>query len=536
MKSANVGSEREAKSFCRICLGGCGMHLTVDATGKITHIRGDEAHPVSKGYACFKGVQAAEAHHGPTRLLRPLKRRADGSFEEIGLETALDEIAERLRPYYDRGERDAIGLYNGNGASMSSAAHGMFFSFMPSLGSNAHYTTLTIDQSAKSVSFERLGGWPAGVHGIDQSDVSLIFGANPLVSHALVGFLYADPARRLKSAKARGLKLIVVDPRRTDTARHADLALQPIPGQDAAIAGGLIRLIMDEGWGDADFTDRFVTAEGMAALRAAVDPLTEDCVERRAGLASGQLRAAAEMFARDNERGAAYTATGPSMSPHSNLAQHLIDCLNIVCGRFLRAGDPFTVNMIVPPYAVYEEVISPPRSWNDIPLGRIRGVGRLAGERLTATLADEILTPGEGALRCLFVAGANPMSSLPDTVRMGQAMQALDLLVVIDPHMTATAKQADYILPPTLQYERPDLPISLPGFALTTENWSQYTPAIIDPPHGSDLCEDWYPFWAIATRLGFAIDYLGKGPLDINRAPTTEELLAIRLQDARIAR
>src|SRR5262249_32861842 len=155
-------------------------------------------------------------------------------------------------------------------------------------------------------------------------------------------------------ASKGGLKLILVDPRRTETSRYANLMLQPIPGQDSAIAGGLIRIIMDEGWHDKDFTDRFATPQGLAALRKAVDPFTEDFVRTRAGLECGQLGAVAEMFARDHKRGPAVTATGPSMSPYSNLAQHLIDCLNVICGRFRRAGDKITVDMVKPAYPIYE--------------------------------------------------------------------------------------------------------------------------------------------------------------------------------------
>lgn len=531
----NAGSLREVRSFCRICTGGCGMLLTVDDADRIVHIRGDEDQPMTRGYACFKGLQAAEAHHGPARLLKPLKRMPDGTFVEIALEQALDEIAEKMRPYYESGNKDAIALFNGNGASLCSSAHGMHFSFVPSLGTRRHYTTVTIDQPGKMVSFERLGGWAAGLQGIDGADVALIFGANPVVSHALVGFLFADPARRLKDAKTKGLKLITVDPRLTDTGKQADVHLQPIPGQDPAIAGGMLRIVLDEGWQDADFLARFATPEGIAALRAAVEPLTEDYVERRAGLKPGQLRAAAKLFACDSKRGAAYTATGPSMSPFGSLSQHLIDCLNVVCGRYRRAGDPITVDVLKPAWPIHEEAISPPRSWQATPPGRIRGVGVLAGEALTATLADEILTPGEGQVRCLIVAGANPMNSMPDTLQLREALQALDLLVVIDPYMTPTAKYAHYILPPKMQYERADLPISLPGFTLLTDNWSQYAAPVIDPPAGSEVCDEWYPFWAIAWRLGFAIDYLGKGPLPMDRVPTTEELLAIRMSDARVS-
>jgi anaerobic selenocysteine-containing dehydrogenase len=426
-------------------------------------------------------------------------------------------------------------LFNGNGGGLCSSGQGMYFSFMPSMGSTAHYTTVTIDQSAKTVSFERLGGWAAGIDGIEQAEVALLFGANPVISHACVGLLFADPTRRLKKSLKDGLKLIVVDPRRSETGRYANLLLQPIPGQDSAIAGGLIRIIMDEGWHDKDFTERFATPAGMAALRKSVDPFTEEYVERRAGLQPGQLRATAEMFARDNKRGPATSATGPSMAPFSNLAQHLIDCLNVVCGRFRRAGDKITVDMIKPAYPIYEEAISPPRSWDAVAPGRIRGVGVLGGERLTATLAEEIMKPGKGQVRCLLLAGANPVSSMPDTRRIMEALSALDLLVVTDPYMTATAKFAHYIIPPKMQYERDDLPISLAGFTLFTENWAQYTPALISPPAGSEVCDDWYPYWSIAKRLGFPINYLGKGELPMDKAPTTDDLLALRLKGARVS-
>ncbi|MCB2079671.1 MAG: molybdopterin-dependent oxidoreductase, partial [Novosphingobium sp.] len=167
--------------------------------------------------------------------------------------------------------------------------------------------------------------------------------------------------------------------------------------------------------------------------------------------------------------------------------------------------------------------------------GRIRGVAQLAGERLTATLAEEILTPGEGQVRCLLIAGANPMSSMPDTLRLREALQALDCLVVIDPYMSATAQYADYIIPPRMQYERADVPISLNGFTLFTENWAQYAAPVIEPPAGSEVCDEWYPFWAIARRLGFAINYLGKGLLPMDEPPTTEQLLEMKLEGGRVS-
>lgn len=525
---------REATSLCRVCIAGCGTRLTIDANDRIVDIRPDPDNPNSKGYGCSKGMQAADAHHGAERLLRPLKRNADGSFSEIPLKQALDEIAEKLRPYAKGDDPDAIAVFAGNAGGMAAAARPMQSGFLAALGSRSWFTATTIDQPNKLLSAERLGSWAAGLHGIDGSDVALLFGTNPVLSHSCGGFLYADPARRLKQAKARGLKLIVIDPRVSETARQADLHVQTLPGQDLAIAGGLIRLILDEGWHDADFVSRFAAPEGLAALRAAVEPLTEAAVEHRAGLRAGQLRQIAEMFARDGRRGAAYTATGPSFSPYGSAAQHLINALNVVCGRYRRAGDPVAADPTRPPTPVYEEVRAPSRNFERFGPSRIRGARMLGGERLTATLPEEILTPGKGQVRCLFLAASNPMASIPDSRRVGEALKSLDLLVALSPHMTASARYAHYILPPRMQYERADLQLSIPGIPVYSDSWGQYTPAIIDPPAGSEVCDDWYPFWAVAGRLGLAINYNSQGELPIDSPPTTEDLIALRMAGSRV--
>jgi anaerobic selenocysteine-containing dehydrogenase len=525
---------REATSFCRICTGGCGLRMKIDENERIVDIRGDRENPMTDGYACFKGLQAEEAHHGASRLLHPLKRQPDGSFARIGVEQALDEIADRIRPMIEAEGPEALALFLGGGATMTATANAMHTSFMEAVGSPQIFSTLTIDQSAKIISFERLGGWAAGVQDLDQSEVLLLFGANPLVSHATVGVMSADPTKRLKKARARGLKLICVDPRRSETARHADVFLQPIPGQDSAIAAGLIRLILSEGWEDKQFCADHVGGDRMEALRAAVAAFDEAYVERRAGIEPGSLRAAASLFARESRSGAAFTATGPSMAPFSNLTQHLVDCLNVICGRFRRAGDRYIASMLSPPLPVHAEVIAAPRSWEDVPPSRIRGVGRLGGERLTATLAEEILTPGAGQIKCLVVDGGNPATGVPDQRRMVEALEKVDLLVTIDPYMTATAQLSDYILPPLMQLERADIPLNIPGFPLFPDSWAQYASPVLRPPTGSELINDWYFYWSIARRLGIAIDFQGKAVLDTDRAPSSDDLIGIMLDGSRI--
>lgn len=521
----------EQISFCRICSGGCGMRLTVDDDGRILSIRGDQDNPMTKGYACFKGLQAEQAHHGSERLLHPLQRDRNGNFIRIPLERALDEIAERISEITARDGSDALAAFCGNGALLNALALPMISDFLRAMGSRNYFSTMTIDQSSKLVAFGRLGGWAAGLPNFETSDVALLFGANPLVSHALLGSLAPDPVRRLKVARANGLKLIVIDPRRTETARNCDLFLQPYPGQDIAIAAGLIRLILNEGWHDRAFCDRWVSAAGMANLGDAVAPFTEEAVETRAGLQPGQIRQVAELFARDSRLGAAQSATGPSMSPYSVLAEQLIQTLNVVCGRYLRAGDPvYAVNAMDPPLETREGVIPAMRFWQADGLSRIRGVHNLAGDRLTATLSDEILTPGEGQIRALINDGGDPMTSFPDRLRTERALKSLELLVTIEPWMTRSAAFSHYILPPLMQYERADLPLKISGVKIWPGAWTQYTAPVIAPPPGSDLVNDWYVFWAIASRLGRTIEFDGTGPLDMEDAPGDDALIARRLQ------
>ena len=528
--------ERKAKSFCRICAANCGVVLKIDnGTERILSVKGDKDNPVSKGYVCFKGLQAEELHHGPQRLLNPLKRRSDGSFEEIGLGQALDEIGDKLRAIVAANGPNAVATFKGT-AGTNVATHMIQLDFLRALGSNQFYSVNTIDQSAKAVSFERQGGWMGGQQDITQSEVLLFFGCNPVISHSTMPVMGPDPLRTLKQAKGRGLKLIVVDPRRTETAHFADLFLQPLPGHDTAIASAMVRTILEEGWQDTEFVAANVGPDRIADLNAAVAPFTPEYAEQVSGLDAGQIREAARVFSRECRSGGAFASTGPSMAAFSNTTQHMVDTLNIICGRFRRPGQTAVADMINRPYPIHAEVIPPARTYASHTPSRIRGAGMLGYDRMASTLAEEIMTPGEDQVRALIVSGSNPASCLPDQKRAVEALQSLELLVTMDPYMSNTAQLAHYVLPPRMMYERHDLPISDPNFNIGTTTWSCYAPPAIATPAGSELVDDWYPYWALAQRLRLKMSFADQ-PLDFtrNEPPTTEDMLAMRTAGGRIS-
>jgi anaerobic selenocysteine-containing dehydrogenase len=511
-------------------MGHCGVVLTVDDEEQLIGIRADRDDAQTMGFACFKGLQAVELHNGSARLLHPLKRQPDGSFVRIPLEQALDEIAAKLREIIDEDGAEAIAGYRGGGAFFNASASTLLADFLGAVGTPKLFSSVTIDQSAKMVTPGRLGMWLPGIQSFQSSDVTMVIGGNPLVS--ITNLDLRNPMKRLKDAKARGFKLIVIDPRLTETAKFADIFLQPLPGEDCTILAGMIRLILERGWQDKDFCAQ--NAAGLDELKAAVQPFTPDYVARRADIPADKFLAAAEAFAHAR-RGPAISATGPNMSPHSNLAEHLIGCLNVICGRYVREGERIeNPGVIYPRYPRPAQVVPASRPWEQGPKSRIGGYGMLGGEMMTGVMAAEILEPGPGQVRAMIVHGGNPVSSVPDQRKVVDALRKLDLLVSIEPNMTPTAKLSHYILPPKLMYERADLPLWIWEMLLYPIPFTRYTEAAAEPPKGAEVCDEIQVFWALAKRLGLQMTVTGM-PIDMETEPTVEDSLKIAARYAPVS-
>ncbi|WP_269430666.1 molybdopterin-containing oxidoreductase family protein [Novosphingobium malaysiense] len=519
----------KTKSYCRLCQGFCGMDVTLDDHGRVTQVRGDHANPATQGYACIKGLDAPAGMYGPHRILRPRKKVGD-TYIEIPLEQALDEIAAKIGTIIDEDGARSMAFMRGTGTFGSTIAVFMFPGLADALGS-PRFSTMTIDQSAKWVRDDRFGTWKAGKHAFSQSDVWLFAGANPLVSVYSWHTPVQNPTKKMKEARERGMKIIVVDPRATELTQYADVHLQLYPGEDAAVAAGMIHLVLANGWEDKAFSEQHL--RNFDRLRDAVAPFTPDMVAARAGIDVKDLGKAARIFANEAKRGSVTTGTGTSMSRFPNLTEHLYEALGAICGRYNREGDilpnPGVINAKKPPRA---EAIDPKRGFEKTPPTRVRGAAQLMGESATPTLAEEILTPGKGRIRGLMISGANPASAIPDSEKVVEAFRALDLLVAIEPFENETTALAHYVLPPRILYEHIDFTFALEMVNLDYP-YAQFTEAVAAPPEDSELADEGYISWAIAKRLGKAITFFGT-ELETDQAPTDEDYLRILSANARV--
>lgn len=537
-------------SFCRVCNNGCPILVEVQ-DGRAVKVVGDPDGPLHEGYSCHRGRALPEVTNAPDRLLHSQRRRADGTHEPIGAEQALDEIAVALQDVVHRHGPRAVALYTGTAAYKGIAANSLAVSLLEAIGSNMRFTANTIDQPGKHIAKGLHGYWLAPPQAFDEPDVVLWIGINPLVTYT--GLPFGHPGRFFKDMAARGSRIVVVDPRRTEAARRAFLHLQPRPGHDVAVVAGMLRVILDEGLYDAEFVAENV--DGVDALRDAVQPFTAEHVATVADIPADDLVLAARTFA-GARRGYAVAGTGPNMgTAQGTLFEYLVLALDTLCGHWLRAGERVrTPGTLMPTPRFKAQAVPPVESFGFGERLRVRGLTDTLGGLPVSALAEEILTPGEGQVRALLVLGGNPVAAWPDQLMTIEALKSLELLVTVDVRMSQTASLAHYVVAPTTVLEVPgyrtDAPISYAnGYGGYADAVAQYTPAVVERPPGSDLIEDWEVFYGLAQRMGLQLHlvpgaaYRVTPPstrprqypaLDMVRKPTTDELLELMTTRARV--
>jgi anaerobic selenocysteine-containing dehydrogenase len=421
---------------CILCECNCGLEVELGGDGgrHLVKLRGDKRHPASQGYACEKPHRLDHYQHGRDRLSSPLRRRADGSFEEIDWDTAIREVAARLAAVRDTHGGDAI-FYYGGGGQGNHLPGAYSTATRRALGSRYRSSALAQEKTGEFWVSDRMMG-SATRADFEHCDVALFLGKNPWHSHSIprarvtLKEIAADPARTL----------IVVDPRRTETAELADLHLAVRPGGDAWLLAAILGVIVEEDLIDRAFLDAHaVDVEPvLAALRAV--PIAASCA--RAGLDEALVRRTARVLAGARAL-ASFEDLGVQMNHGSTLVSYLHRLLVFLTGSFGKPGTHFVPTTLV-----------------DLASGESKRTSPVAGARIVGGLvpcnviADEILTDHPKRYRAMLVEAANPAHSLADSKRMREALGALDTLVVIDVAMSETARLAHYVLPAASQFEK----------------------------------------------------------------------------------
>ena len=491
-----------AKTFCRNCSALCSMEIELE-DGRMVGARPDGSVSPYGAYLCPKGLAAVEFHNGAeNRLLHSLKRGPDG-FAPIAAEQALDEIGARLEAIYAEHGPRAIAVYHGTGAYRCVLGGLMERAWVAALGTPNFFSSMTIDQSAKWVTMARMGVMASGRHAFRDADCAVLAGGNPLVTHQGAPFAVAEvgaPARAFQAAKERGCRIVIVDPRRTETARFADLLIQPLPGHDTEIFAAIAHILLRDRRYEAEFVERFCVQ--LDELRTALAPFTPELAAARAGVPVEQIELAARWLG-EARRPLVGSGTGPSMARHSNTADHMIEVVNVLAGGYRRAGDRIRNPGTLKVKDAYEMAVSPTRSFEQEPKCVSEDTGLLVGEFPTALLPREIAADSPDRIRALVCFGGDPLMAMGDPAFARAGFEQLDLLVSLDARMNATGEMADYVIATSQPFERHE--ISVPGDGAYPEPFVQYTAPVVEKPEGT--IHDWEFFWGIAARMGMPLTF-----------------------------
>jgi anaerobic selenocysteine-containing dehydrogenase len=464
-------SRRTAYRTCPLCEATCGLAIEVEGD-RVARIRGDERDVFSRGYMCPKGPTLAAFHDDPDRLRRPLVRR-DGRHVEVDWDEAFAHVERLWQPVVERHGPGATAIYLGNPNAHHLAGLLYLRPLIKSLGTRNVFSASTVDQMPKHVSSGLLFGDPGAipVPDVDRTHHLLMLGANPLESNGSLATAPDWPGR-LKALRARGGRLVVVDPRRTRTARLADEHHFIRPGTDAALLASMLHVLFAEGRADAGALARWV--DGIEAVEQAVAPFAPEAVAPVCRIEADTIRRMTRQLW-EAPTAAVYGRIGTHTTEFGTVAAWAVDALNCLTGNLDRPGGAMFPR---PAHGRREER----PGGRGMALGRwksrVRGLPEARGELPVAVLAEEIATPGDGQIRALLTVGGNPVLSTPDADRLDVALADLEAMVSVDPYCNETTRHADVILPPPSPLERSHYDLAFTSFAL--RNVANYSPAVFE--------------------------------------------------------
>lgn len=476
---------------CHLCEAMCGVAIEVK-DGHVASIKGDEDDPLSRGHICPKAVALQDLHEDPERLRKPVRKTAEG-WQEMEWDDAFDLVADRLHSVRKEHGRNSIGAYLGNPNVHN---HGSLVATMPflrALGTQNRFSATSNDQLPHMLASLEMFGHQIlfPIPDIDRTELFICIGANPMASN---GSLMAVPdfRGRLKALKKRGGKMVVVDPRRTETGKLADEFHFIRPGTDALLLMGMVRTLFEENLVNLGHAESFT--RDVDLVRLASLGFTPEAVSEQTGMPAAEIRNLARQLA-TTQRAAVYTRMGTSTQAFGGVATWLAYVLNILTGKLDSTGGVMFTQPAIDLIALGG--MAGQRGHFAKRFSRVKKLPEFGGEYPASTMADEIQTPGEGQIRAFVTVAGNPVLSSPNGGRLDEAFSGLDFMVSVDYYLNETTRHADVILPPTAGLERShyDLIFSM----MAVRNTAKYSPALFDA--GKDTRHDWQILLELAHRL-----------------------------------
>ncbi|HEX8143823.1 MAG TPA: molybdopterin-dependent oxidoreductase [Pyrinomonadaceae bacterium] len=478
---------------CNLCEAICGIEISVQGDQRLD-IRGDRDDPFSQGYICPKAVALQDLHYDKDRLTYPVRRTHQG-WQRIGWDEAFDEVTQNLKRINARHGRNAVATYLGNPTVHNYGAMLFAPGFIRSLHTRNRFSATSVDQLAHHLAAYLMFGHQLllPVPDLDRTRLFLILGANPAVSN---GSMMTAPgmSRRLQEIRQRGGKVVVIDPRFTETARLADRHLFIRPGTDVLLLLALLHVVFDEALTRLDRLAAFTN--GVDIIGNLVAEYPPEKVASITGIDASQIRLLAREFA-SSESAVCYGRIGVSTQEFGAVCQWLINVLNIVTGNLDRPGGAMFTRPAFDPLAAPESFA--PRGsfarWHS----RVRKLPEFAGELPAATLAEEILTEGSGQIKALVTSAGNPVLSTPNGHQLDRALAGLEFMVSIDPYINETTRHAHIILPPSSSLERAHYDVAF--HLLAVRNTAKFSPALFQPD--GETPHDWEIFVELQTRMEY---------------------------------
>ncbi|MFL6090401.1 MAG: molybdopterin-dependent oxidoreductase [Aeromicrobium sp.] len=480
---------------CNLCEAICGLELTIE-DGAVTGVRGNKEDPLSRGYICPKGVAIADIYSDPDRLRRPIRRIGNGpdaTWEEISWDEALDAVADGFASAINAHGKDAMSIYlgNPNAHSLGSLTHGI--AMIQSFRTRNKFSATSVDQLPHQLMSYLLYGHQLllPVPDIDRTQYFLVFGGNPMASNGSL-MTVPDFPNRLRDLKERGGKMIVFDPRRTETAKVASEHVFVRPSTDAWVLLAMLNTLFVEG-----LTKPLDYVDGLDEVAQFVAPYTPERAEAASGVPAETIRRITREFAAA-DGGVAYGRMGVSTAEFGTVCQWAIQMLNIVTSNLDHVGGA----MLTTPAIDVIDMGLVGRGHIDRFRSRVRDIPEFGGELPVSVMREEIETPGSGQIRAMLTLAGNPVLSTPDGASLDRALDGLDFMASVDIYLNETTRHANVILPPTSALEREQY--DLVFHVLSVRNTARFTPAIF--PKGREDRHDWEIFREIVRRTTKRLD------------------------------